>query len=121
MDPELINFSGGSGLRFRMATNDRVKNDATGEWEDKNTSWWTIKAWKKLAEQGKDNLKKGQEVTVVGTIKEETWVDKSGASRSSYVINADTISVSVKTLQKNLVSTPTNPSTVWDSVEEPAF
>jgi single-strand DNA-binding protein len=56
-DPEAV---GSNGLRLRVATNDRVKNDATGEWEDKNTSWWTVKAWKRLAEQSKDVLKKGQ-------------------------------------------------------------
>ena len=72
-DPEAI---GSNGLRLRVATNDRVKNDSTGEWEDKNTSWWTVKAWKSLAEQSKLTLKKGMEVTITGKIYEETWTDK---------------------------------------------
>lgn len=101
-DPEAI---GSNGLRLRVATNDRVKNDATGEWEDKNTSWWTVKAWKRLAEQSKDVLKKGQEVIIVGKVYEENWTDKEGAKRTSYEINAESIAVTTFSLSKSS-STP---------------
>ena len=89
-EPEAV---GSNGLRFRVATNDRVKNDTTGEWEDKNTSWWTVKAWRTLADQSKSVIKKGMEVIIVGKIFEDTWTDKDGVKRSSYEINADSISV----------------------------
>jgi single-strand DNA-binding protein len=94
-NPEAI----GSGLKFRVATNDRVKNEATGEWEDRDTSWWTIKAWKNLAEKSK-NLTKGQEVIVSGKIREENWTDQSGAKRTSYEITADNIAVTTHSLTK---------------------
>lgn len=97
-DPEAI---GSNGLRFRVATNDRVKNDTTGAWEDKNTSWWTIKAWRTLAEQSKSVIRKGMEVTIVGKIYEENWTDKDGIKRSSYEINADSISVTTYSLAKD--------------------
>ena len=97
-EPETV---GSNGLRFRVATNDRVKNDTTGEWEDKNTSWWTVKAWRTLAEQSKSVIKKGMEVVVVGKIFEDTWTDKDGVKRSSYEINADSISVTSYSLSKN--------------------
>jgi single-strand DNA-binding protein len=97
-DPEAI---GSNGLRLRVATNDRVKNDTTGEWEDKNTSWWTVKAWKRLAEQSKDVLKKGQEVIIVGKVYEENWTDKEGTKRTSYEINAESIAVTTFSLSKN--------------------
>ena len=100
-DPEAI---GSNGLRLRVATNDRVKNDVTGEWEDKNTSWWTVKAWKRLAEQSKDVLKKGQEVIIVGKVYEENWTDKEGAKRTSYEINAESIAVTTFSLAKNNAS-----------------
>ena len=92
---------GSNGLRFRVATNDRVKNDVTGEWEDKNTSWWTVKAWRKLAEQSRLVIQKGMEVIVIGKIFEYTWTDKDGTKRSSYEINADSISVTAYSLSKN--------------------
>ena len=97
-EPETV---GSNGLRFRVATNDRVKNDTTGEWEDKNTSWWTIKAWRTLAEQSKAVIKKGMEVIIVGKIYEESWTDKEGVKRTSYEINADSIYVTAYTLSKD--------------------
>jgi single-strand DNA-binding protein len=97
-DPEAI---GSNGLRFRVATNDRVKNDTTGAWEDKNTSWWTVKAWRTLADQSKSVIRKGMEVTIVGKIYEENWTDKDGIKRSSYEINADSISVTTYSLSKD--------------------
>ena len=95
-DPEAI----GSGIRFRVATNDRVKNDTTGQWEDKNTSWWTVKAWKNLALQSKQMLRKGQEIIIVGTMSEENWTDSTGNKRVSYEIVADNIAVTTHSLAK---------------------
>jgi single-strand DNA-binding protein len=89
----------GSGLRFRVATSDRAKNEATGEWEDRDTSWWTIKAWKSLAEKSRE-LAKGQEVIISGKIREENWTDQSGTKRTSYEIIADNIAVTTHSLTK---------------------
>jgi single-strand DNA-binding protein len=97
-EPESV---GSNGLRFRVATNDRVKNETTGDWEDKNTSWWTVKAWRTLAGQSKSVIKKGMEVVIVGKIYEENWTDKDGIKRSSYEINADSISVTAYSLSKD--------------------
>lgn len=93
---------GASGVRFRVVTNDSAKNDS-GKWEDKNTSWWTVKAWRSLAQQA-NILQKGQEVIITGTIAEDTWTDTTGAKRSSYEITADNIAVTTFTLTKG--STP---------------
>ena len=99
-DPEAL--GGGTGLRFRVATNDRVKNDTTGNWEDVNTSWWTVKAWKKLAEQSIGTLKKGQEVIIVGRIREENWTNPTtNEKRTSYEITADSIAVTTYSLSKS--------------------
>ena len=97
-DPVKLN---GGGVRLRIVSNDRVKNSSTGSWDDKDTSWWTVKAWKNLAEQAVATLKKGQEVVIVGKIYEETWKDKEGNNRTSYDVNADTIAVTTWSLSKN--------------------
>ena len=81
-DPESI---GTSGVRLRVVTSDRAKNDK-GEWEDRDTSWWTVKAWKTLAEQTKKTLKKGQEVIISGTIYQESCTDSSGNTKTSYEV-----------------------------------
>jgi len=91
---------GESGLRLRLVTNDRKKNEETGKYEDAATSWWTIKVWGELAKQTRNSIKKGQELTVVGTIYEENWTDKTGTNRTSYEINARSIGVTTYSLSK---------------------
>lgn len=100
-DPALI---GDKGLRLRVVTHDRVKNEETGKYEDSATSWWTVKVWGRLADQAKSTIKKGQEVTIVGKIYEENWVDKSGNERSSYEVKADSVAVTSYSLQKEIAS-----------------
>jgi len=104
-DPDPI---GDSGIRLRVVTNDRSKNDSTGEWEDRDTSWWTVKAWGKLSEQSKKSLKKGQEVMIQGKIYEENWQDNTGAKRTAYEIKADQISITLHALTK-----ANKPEDIW--------
>jgi single-strand DNA-binding protein len=117
-DPVKIN---GVGVRLRVVSNDRIKNDSTGNWDDKDTSWWTVKAWKNLAEQTAATIKKGQEIVVVGKIYEETWKDKEGNNRTSYSINADTIAVTTWSLSKKESSSGSDNSwsapSKWDIVD----
>ena len=98
-DPESV---GTSGVKLRVVTSDRSKNDK-GEWEDRDTSWWTVKAWKTLAEQTKKTLKKGQEVMITGTIYQESWTDNAGNNRTSYEVSADSIGLTAYTIAKQPV------------------
>ena len=91
---------GDNGLRLRLVTNDRVKNEETGKYEDAATSWWTIKAWGRLADQSRNSIKKGQELTVIGKIYEENWTDKTGTNRSSYEVRADSIAITTYSINK---------------------
>lgn len=84
---------GSGGLRLRVAVNNRAKNPNTGEWEDKQSSWYTVKVWNNLAEQSKKILKKGVEVSITGEIYEENWTDSNGQQRNSYEVKANTIAV----------------------------
>lgn len=91
----------GSGVRLRVAQNNRVKNQTTGQWEDGETSWYTVKAWKHTADQVMTVLKKGMEVIVVGELREESWTDnKTGEKRSAHEITADHVGVTTYTLTK---------------------
>jgi single-strand DNA-binding protein len=119
-DPEMINYSGGKGIKFRMVTSDRVKSKA-GDWEDKDTSWWNVEAWSRVAEQSQNVLKKGQEITVVGTIREESYIDKAGNNKFITQIKANSISVSVYTLQKNLVGSSSSQDNTWNADGDTPF
>ena len=110
------------GIRLRVVTNDRTKNDQTGQWEDSKTSWWTVKIWNRLADQCKDILKKGYEVTVIGKIYEENWKDKTtGEARNSYEIQAESIAVTPYTIKKDISVTVLNKdwhnseNDIWDT------
>jgi single-strand DNA-binding protein len=90
---------GEKGLKLRIASNERMKNEATGQWENKRTSWWNVKLWNGLADQSKGVLQKGQEVIIVGDIFEETWIDpSSGVEKTSYEIKANQIAVTTHSL-----------------------
>lgn len=97
---------GDNGLRLRVVTNDRVKNEETGKYEDSATSWWTVKVWGRFADQVRKTIKKGQEVIIVGKIYEDNWVDKSGNNRSTYEIkvstNSDSIAVTTYSMHKEV-------------------
>ena len=111
-DPE--SFASGKGLRLRVATNDRVKNDS-GNWENGKASWWTVKLWGNQAQYASGLLKKGQEITVVGTITEETWVDqKTNANRSTYEVTADNVSVSTWSLNNDKSSGSKFSDDIWE-------
>lgn len=96
-DPEKV---GGTGVKLRIATSDRKKND-NGEWVDKDTSWWTVKLWDSKAKQAYQTLKKGQEIMVRGTIYQENWTTKDGQDRSSYEIRGESVGLTSYSLSKN--------------------
>jgi single-strand DNA-binding protein len=118
-DPEFKSFGSGTVAKFRVITSDRRKNE-DGKWEDINTSGWNIAAWNNLAESTKDLLQKGQEVVVIGSIKEDTWTDKEGNARKSIEVNASNIAVTTYSIQKAAkgssqdFSPVTSGPTAWD-------
>src|SRR6266571_4362767 len=50
-DPELRYTPNGAALvKFGVAVSRRVKDDATGQWKDAETSFFNVTAWRTLAE-----------------------------------------------------------------------
>lgn len=94
-------------VKFRLITSDRKKNDR-GEWEDVNTSGWTIVAWDKLATRAIDNLSKGDPVIIQGAIKEVSWIDESGNKKKSTETRASDIAINLYALKKEVDSIPEN-------------
>jgi single-strand DNA-binding protein len=91
-----------------LSSSDRVKNEQ-GQWEDKDQTWHTVKAWGKTADYALATLKKGQEVIVLGTLYEDNWTDKDGNKKTSYEIKADNIGATVFTLAKNTANSISTP------------
>ncbi len=80
-DPETRYLpSGGQVCNIRLATTDRTKDKATGDYKD-NTEWHRIVFFGKLAEIAGQYLKKGSQVYLEGRIRTNKWTDKDGSDR----------------------------------------
>jgi single-strand DNA-binding protein len=60
-------------LSFRMASNQRRFDKATGEWVDASTNWYTVTAFRTLAVNAYASLNKGDRIVVVGRLKIRDW------------------------------------------------
>lgn len=96
--PELrFSPSGVAVAAFTVVTSRRVKDQATGEWSDADTTFWECKAFKQLAENVCGSLDKGMEVVAVGRAVQESWEDRqTGAKRSKIAVRVDSIGPSLR-------------------------
>ncbi|WP_052436918.1 single-stranded DNA-binding protein [Georgenia sp. SUBG003] len=93
MGSDPVRHVGPSGVTlamFRVGSTPRVRDRATGEFRDGETQWFTVKAWRDLAENVIGSLKKGMPVILRGTLRTETWQGENG-ERSANVISVDAI------------------------------
>src|SRR5947208_14683193 len=82
-DPELRYTPNGAALvKFGVAVSRRVKDDATGQWKDADTSFFDVTAWRSLAENVAETLTQGTRVAVVGRLRTNTWETPEGERRS---------------------------------------
>lgn len=87
-DPELRQTSSGTAvLSFGVAVNERVKNNQTGEWEDR-PNFLDCTMWGKRGEAVSKYLAKGSKVCIEGRLRQNTW-EKDGQKRSKVEIVAD--------------------------------
>lgn len=98
-DPEVKDFGSNTVTRFRLITSDRRKTES-GAWEDISTSGWNVLAWNGLSDSCKGILEKGQEVVVIGSMRENSWTDKEGNPRRTVELHASNIGVSTYSIQK---------------------
>jgi single-strand DNA-binding protein len=79
-DPELKFTSGNKAIvNFCIAVNDDYG-------ETKNTYFIKCFAWEKLAETINKYFKKGREIFLVGSLKQDKWEDKEGKKRTEIKI-----------------------------------
>jgi single-strand DNA-binding protein len=77
---------GTSVCTFSLATNRYFKGDSGLE---KETSFFDVETWGKLAESVKTHASKGRGVRVVGRLRQDRWEDTEGKTRSKIVIVAE--------------------------------
>jgi single-strand DNA-binding protein len=77
--------------KIRVGSTPRRLDRRTGEWQDGETSYYTVKCWRKLAENVNSCLRKGDMVIVRGKFRTRTWVDDEQRTRSELEIEADSV------------------------------
>lgn len=88
--------SGTAMLTLSLAIGERKKNKDSGEWEDGETSWYRIIAFKELAENAASSLNKGDRVMVNGRITVRKWEGNDGKQGTSVEVVADDIGSSLR-------------------------
>jgi single-strand DNA-binding protein len=79
-DPEMRYMADGTALTtFRVAST-RNYGGADGERKEE-TEWFSVTAWRKLAEQCSQYLQKGRRVYVEGRLKTRSWDTPEGEKR----------------------------------------
>jgi single-strand DNA-binding protein len=75
----------------RVGSTPRRLNRATGEWQDGETSYFTVKCWRRLAENVHGSLRKGDMIIVRGKLSTRTWVDDQQRTRTEMQVEADSV------------------------------
>jgi len=76
---------------IRVGSTPRRLNRATGEWENGDTSYYTVKCWRRLAVNVKGSLRKGDMVIIRGKFVTRTWVDDQQRTRMQLQVEADSV------------------------------
>ncbi|MBD2778624.1 single-stranded DNA-binding protein [Iningainema tapete] len=83
-DPDMKYFDSGSvKCKLTLAVNRRSR-------DHEHTDWFNLELWGKTAEVANSYVRKGKQIAVKGSLKFDTWSDRStGANRSTPVILVD--------------------------------
>lgn len=77
---------GVSVASLRVAVTPRLKRN--GSWADGETTWYTVTAWRVLADHVRDSVRKGDAVIVHGRLRTETWQPEGGAPSTTLHVEA---------------------------------
>jgi single-strand DNA-binding protein len=76
---------------IRVGSTPRRLNRETGEWLDGDTSYYTVKCWRRLAVNVASSLRKGDMVLIRGKVVTRTWLDDQQRSRTQVQVEADSV------------------------------
>lgn len=62
-----------------------------GTWQDADTNWFTVKAWRQLGVHAHQSLRKGDAVVVTGRLTVDVWRKDDGQSSTRYLVVATSL------------------------------
>ena len=71
-----------------MATTPRRYSRKTDSWEDGDTQWYSVNAWRTLAENCDRSLRRGDPVVVHGKLSAHVWTNKAGLEVTTFEVEA---------------------------------
>ena len=104
---------GASVASFRVAVNERVKND-DGTWGDGDATFYSVSAWDSIAESVSEQVKKGTRVIVQGKLKARTYEGKDGSEKLSLDVRAEEVGISTG-FKKQRITTKQTEEAPWDT------
>ena len=72
---------------FRLGVTPRHFDSRQSAWVDGDTQWYTVKAWRQLADNCRDSLRRADPVVVHGRLSQSSWV-KDGVERTALEVTA---------------------------------
>lgn len=119
-DPELRTTNSGTVMaRFSVATNKRVKNKDTGDYENGPASFWDCIAWGELGEQVIEELDKGKPVIVYGEIEQQKYTASDGTEKTGIQVTVRNIGLDLARAKRK--SSESRPRPQYDESSEPPF
>ncbi len=82
---------GTCAVSMRIAWTPRARNKATGEWSDRQTSFASVTCYRRIAENAASCVRRGDPITLTGTLQVREYVDRAGAKRNSVEVVADSL------------------------------
>ena len=102
-DPELRYTPGGNPVsNFRVGVTERYRDNTSGEWKERGTSWFSVQCWNDLAEHVAESLTRGARVTVSGIMRQRSYETRDGEKRYIWEIHADEVSASLRYATVNI-------------------
>ena len=111
-DPEMTYAPSGVAITKMRVVTDRRVNEG-GEWKSVDTSWHYVTAFKQLAEGCAEELRKGDLVIVVGTIKQREYETREGEKRSVWEVTANHVGRDLSRPRKGESPTTTATADPW--------
>lgn len=87
---QVVTAKGAVLTSFRLASTPRWSDKQTGEWVDGTTTWYSVVAWRNLADNVAASLDKGDPVLVHGRLRTVAW-ERDGRTGETLEIEAISI------------------------------
>lgn len=96
-DPELRYTPAGQPVaKFRIASTPRFFDKQANEWKDGDGLFLSCNAWRQLAENAAESLRKGMRIIVTGRLRQRSYETREGEKRTVYEVEVDDIGPSLR-------------------------